>query len=154
MKNDFFYLRYIFRHKWFVFVAGIKLNVSIWRLLVHDLSKLLPVEWIAYRNYFYGQRSPSVDAAFNAAWLHHIHKNKHHWNYWVYIDTDGTTVIPMPDIYLREMVADWCGASRAIKGRWEVDDWYKLNCKSIIFHEDTKNSVLMLLNQIKEMHLF
>jgi hypothetical protein len=35
--------------------------------------------------------------------------------------------LPMPEKFVREMVADWMGAGRAITGRWDVNDWYRPN---------------------------
>jgi len=53
MKRNISYLKYIVRHKWFVFVAGTKVGCSWWRLFVHDASKFLPFEWCAYAKTFY-----------------------------------------------------------------------------------------------------
>lgn len=49
------YLRYVLRHKYFVYRAGRRLGVPRWRLLVHDLSKFSLTEWRAYAPYFYGE---------------------------------------------------------------------------------------------------
>lgn len=46
-------LKYLARHKWYVLHAGLKLNVPLWRLIVHDWSKLTPIEWFAYTDYFF-----------------------------------------------------------------------------------------------------
>ncbi len=50
------YLVYVLRHKYYVFVVGSRLRVSLWRLLVHDLSKFSWLEWTAYVEYFNGKR--------------------------------------------------------------------------------------------------
>ena len=147
MKKNWQYLKYIARHKWFVLVAGLKFKVSWWRLLIHDYSKFMPVEWTAYREFFYGERTPAVKAAFKKAWLHHIHINKHHWNHWTYNDTDGTSVLEMPDKYIREMLADWFGAGRAIQGKWCAWDWYAEHESKICLHENTRGEVERLLKQ-------
>lgn len=49
----------------------------------HDASKSMDDEYGPYDDYFYGgNRSYSVVEAFNKAWLLHIHRNPHHWQYW------------------------------------------------------------------------
>lgn len=48
------YLRYVLAHKWFVFIAGLRTGAPLWRLVIHDWSKLTPREWGAYVASFYG----------------------------------------------------------------------------------------------------
>jgi len=115
MKH-FQYLWYIIKHKWFVLIAGLRIGASIWRLLIHDMSKLLPSEWFAYANYFYRRKKkvvytigsngekkdippPKADQlgqefdwndpqrlAFDTAWLRHQKRNAHHWQYWLLVE--------------------------------------------------------------------
>lgn len=138
------YLSYVVRHKWFVLVAGIRTGAPLWRLLIHDWSKFLPVEWTPYVLSFYGpwkyaDRPPEVVAAFDRAWLHHQHTNPHHWQHWVLREDSGATkLLPIPDDLLREMLADWAGAGRAITGRWDVAGWYEKNKDRILMDRDTK----------------
>ena len=121
LRSHFRYLWYITRHKWFVFIECCKLGIP-WRGIVHDLSKLSPFEYNAYRLNFsfdweaYGSPMPEeLKDRFDEAWLHHIHKNPHHWQYWLLREDDGgTKLIPIPDVYRREMLADWRGAGKAI----------------------------------------
>lgn len=148
MKENWQYAKYLFRHKLFVLIAGIKYGVPIWRLLIHDWSKFMLIEWVAYRDFFYGERGPDgnrrpeVKAAFKRAWLHHIHLNPHHWNAWTNLDTDGVSVLPMPEKYWREMLADWYGAGRAITGEWRAGEWFDENEGKIVLHPDTKTMVV------------
>jgi hypothetical protein len=155
MKAHAKYLSYVIRHKWFVFQAGRRTKASLWRLFKHDWSKFLPSEWIAYTEYFYGEKSrlqreetddfryftqvqPYVDA-FNQAWLLHQHRNDHHWQHWMLINDDGSTqCLPMPLHVAREMIADWMGAKRAITGQWECAGWYAKNRDKIQLHPDTR----------------
>lgn len=51
--------KYLLKHKWHVFKAGLKLNVPLWRLVVHDWSKLTPIEWISYAAYFFSNPEAS-----------------------------------------------------------------------------------------------
>ena len=57
----------------------------------------------------------------------------------------------MPDIYIKEMVADWVGAGMAVTGKWDnVFEWYKKANISRFFHPETKEKVENLLDQLKE----
>jgi len=112
------YLKYLLRHKYFVFIAGLRRGVPLWQLIVHDYSKFMPREWLAYCNYFYG--TPD-EAAFRYAWNYHQKQNAHHWQYWVYPQDDGGLItLEIPEKYRREMLADWDGAGRAITGKWDT----------------------------------
>jgi hypothetical protein len=145
------YASYVGRHKWFVFVAGRRTHAPLWRLLIHDWSKMTRAEWSPYVRSFYGpwsykQRPLEVVAAFDAAWLHHQHANKHHWQHWVLREDSGATkVLEMPDPLVREMVADWMGAGRAITGKWEVAAWYEANREKILLGPETRIRVEELI---------
>jgi hypothetical protein len=56
--------------------------------------------------------------------------------------------LPMPEKYVREMVADWMGAGRAITGRWEVAQWYAKTREHIIVHPDTRARVEELIRSV------
>jgi hypothetical protein len=148
MRAHWGYAKYVARHKWFVFVAGRRTGVSLWRLIIHDWSKLTRAEWTPYVHSFYGPqpRTDAVKAAFNKAWLHHQHLNKHHWQHWVLREDSGTMkVLPMPEKYVREMVADWMGAGRAITGQWEVAEWYAKNRERILLADDSRELAEQLI---------
>lgn len=163
MKPHLKYLSYVIRHKWFVFVAGLRIGAPIWRLIIHDWSKFLPSEWIPYVNSFYGgERTDSIRAAFDRAWLHHQKRNKHHWQYWILLEDNpaqgkhllqspdeardfAVHALRMPTKYAYEMVADWMGAGRAITGKWEASEWYSKNRENIVLHPQTRELVETLL---------
>lgn len=118
-------LKYIWltcKHKIFVFRAGLRTRAPIWRLLIHDLSKFTRVEAPHYGRQFFGDQGDPL--AFSYAWLHHQRSNPHHWEYWIPITGHNRggygdlEPLPMPEWAVREMVADWLGASRAYEGRW------------------------------------
>ncbi len=218
------YLKYVLRHKWFVFVECLKLGVPIWFAIFHDWSKFLPSEWRAYADYFYGEKvqaprnamitnsegklvphmvaSDEVKADFNRAWNAHQKRNKHHWQYWLLrmdkpepqfwrqshdggmshvtlADGNGKTAaliydadlswlkveretelalvrdlnsvpipLPMPDVYRREMLADWRGAGRAINGNDNTLEWYRQNRDNIQLHPETRGWIEYQLNGI------
>ncbi len=103
MTKHWLYLRYVLRHKYFVFVAGRKLDVPLHRLILHDWTKFLPREWFPYTEYFYGEKvahptkqiiadegftplmivPPEVADAFDVAWNYHQKRNDHHWQFWL-----------------------------------------------------------------------
>ncbi len=147
------YLRYVLLHKWFVLVAGLRLGVPLWRLILHDWTKFLPCEWRPYVHFFYfaGMSRAraaalnyeySIDAetelCFEMAWNHHQKRNDHHFQYWVRIGDDGSLLIlAMPDVCRREMLADWRGAGRAL-GKPDTRTWYLANRDKMRLHPDTR----------------
>jgi hypothetical protein len=121
------------KHKYFVFIAGLGLKVSLWRLIWHDFSKFSWKELPHYQRQFFGKADNPK--GFINAWLHHQNTNDHHWEYW--IPRSGHTrcdppyennkPIPMSEPAVREMIADWLGASRAYGGKWpNSKEWYWL----------------------------
>jgi hypothetical protein len=147
------YLWYVLRHKWFVYVEGRGLDVARLQLLAHDWQKFTPAEWTPYVQTFYGPKpSPrradggydpnAVSDAFDRAWLHHQKVGgKHHWQYWVLPLDDGDyKVLPIPDRYRREMLADWRGAGRAL-GKPDTRGWYEVNQHNIWLHPETREWV-------------
>jgi hypothetical protein len=151
------YFTYLARHKWFVFLAGRRTGAPVWRLLIHDWSKFLPVEWIPYAVKFYGSpvgSDPPAEItrrrdAFDRAWLHHQHWNQHHWQHFLLKeDSGGFRALRMPDSLAKEMVADWMGAGRAITGQWDVLPWYQANREKIILHPTTRVLVDKILVEV------
>lgn len=130
------YLKYILHHKWLVFIECCKEGL-IWRGLAHDFSKLLPFEFFAYANKFYGEKPLSVETGrwWQYAWLHHQHGNKHHWNYWV-VDQINKKALPMPRKYVLEMLCDW--RAMANKFNCAPKDNYLRRKNMIILHPDTR----------------
>lgn len=95
----------------------------------HDASKSKLDEYDAYDSYFYGNnRSFDVCNKFDIAWLKHIHRNPHHWQYWVLINDDpneGVKVLDMPINYIIEMICDWWSFSWKSGNLYEIFDWYE-----------------------------
>lgn len=157
MNKHLKYAHYVLRHKFYVYQEGRKLGLGRIQLLIHDFQKFLPSEWFPYVETFYGEKtSPrrsdggydpnSVSEAFDRAWLHHQKAGgKHHWQYWLLpLDDGGVKTLPMPHKYRLEMVADWRGAGRAIKGHGpekadeETRKWYSSNQYKMVLHPDTR----------------
>ena len=66
----------ILQHKFYVLLAGLYLNVSLWQLIVHDLSKFSKAEFKPYAKYFLDGKVNKEEFMF--AWLNHLSVNKHH----------------------------------------------------------------------------
>ena len=122
----------------------------------HDLSKRSKEEYDAYDDYFYGKDEADEDdqevinEAFDYAWLHHIHHNPHHWQYWVLIsDDEGTKALEMPEKFVYEMIADWWSFSWKSGNLREIFDWYEKHKSKMRLHPDTKKLVEKILNGIK-----
>lgn len=146
------YLRYVVRHKWFVFLACCAHGIPL-AGITHDLSKFRPDEWFAYVASFYGKagRTPEVRAAFDRAWLFHQHRNPHHWQHWVLREDSGKTkVLEMPERYCVEMFCDWVGAGRAMgKGTNDVVDWYEKNTETILLAPLNRNHIEGLIAEAR-----
>ena len=120
----------------------------------HDASKLMPNEYHAYDDYFYGgNRSNQVAKAFEYAWLQHQNKNPHHWQYWVLINDDPGNgqlkALEMPVPYVLEMIADWWAFSWKDGDLGEIFDWYDKQKDFILLHPKTKKLVEKILELIR-----
>lgn len=98
--------KYILRHKYYVGLECFKMGLY-WHAITHDLSKFLPSEFFPYMENFHGggKNRRSMDEA----WVKHKNRNKHHWDFWT--KGDGTP-IPIPEKYVKQMIADWKGMGR------------------------------------------
>ena len=117
----------------------------------HDNSKLSPEEYDPYDAYFYGgNKSHKVVADFNYAWLHHIHQNPHHWQYWILThDDEPEEILEMPVEYVVEMIADWWSFSWKSGKLDEIFGWYDKH-KNMKLHPKTRKLVEDILTRIKE----
>lgn len=164
------FLKSLLWHKWYVFLAGLKTGVPLWRLIVHDWQKFTPQEFPYYARHFFGvddeyknnetmeafQKYGVVEAApfghfederFALAWLHHENTAPHHWGYWIARSGKYQKPLPMPETYIREMIADWMGAERAYGGTWNMEKWLSKNWTGITknMHHRTVNRLHGLL---------
>lgn len=169
MNSHWQYLKYVLRHKWFVFIYGREIGLPFWQLLIHDWTKFLPSEWFPYVDNFYGDDIDSItrtewlraglpiigdweqfreklvnsrQSRFESAWNHHQKRNPHHWQYWLLtMDTGAEIVLEMPEKYRLEMLADWRGAGRAITGEDNTADWYLSNRDKMRLHPNTRSEI-------------
>jgi hypothetical protein len=111
------YIRTLEDHIKYVQEAGKLIGANEDQLAFHDDSKWSEAEFPGYAMHFQGG---GAAAEFSRAWLHHIHKNPHHWQHWIFPDNfipkDSKVengAVEMPYCYALEMVADWMGDQMA-----------------------------------------
>lgn len=134
------------------FLDGEKLAEAMLNAEQHDESKYTKEEYDAYDAYFYGDhaRPPEVQAAFDKAWLHHIHNNPHHWQHWVLLEDDPNIgsigkALEMPLEYVYEMIADWWTFSWRNNNLMEVFSWYESHRNHIFMNVKTRAIVESVL---------
>lgn len=158
------YNQYLQEHRDNVAKAFYWLNDNVPHLMVddyetqitaaHDKSKSDPEEYEAYDKYFYGKdKSSEVKEQFNKAWLHHIHNNQHHWQYWILNNDDpeeGELILDMPYNFIVEMVCDWWAFSFKQNKLYEIFNWYDDHKKYIKLSDNTRSLVEYILSEIKK----
>lgn len=150
------YLWLTIKHKAFVLRAGLWTKAPLWRLVIHDWSKFMPSEAPHYGRQFFGDKGDP--AGFARAWLHHQNSNPHHWEYWIprsaHNRGDGDKEpLEMPEWAVREMAADWMGASRVYEGRWPTPEswpWLEKNLGTIRVHPNTIDAIVRILAEAFE----
>ncbi|MFA5300726.1 MAG: DUF5662 family protein [Lutibacter sp.] len=147
------YRRSLYTHLSHVWTACNKLGIPFAHAEKHDASKYQPQEFIHYARRFFG---PNDDPkGFALAWLHHVHNNPHHWQYWIFQDEwelDGADIelgmVEMPRIYCVEMIADWLGASMAYSGSWDMSEWLLKNLPRVRLHNKSEKFLLSVLYEL------
>lgn len=123
-----------------------RLGVPDSQMVRHDQSKWSPEEFPHYARHFHGDKGDL--ASFQRAWLHHQNHNPHHWEYWISRSHWLNDALPMPENYVREMVADWMGASMAYTGSWSIDEWCTENIPKMRMHAETRVLVGNVLGEL------
>ena len=116
----------------------------------HDMSKFSPSEFAAYENYFYREdTSDRSERELDEAWCHHIHANKHHWQYWVIIQDDDGQAKPinMPFEYICEMICDWQSFSLDDPNNTAMH-YYESHKDAMVISEYTKTTIEALLHYL------
>ena len=119
----------------------------------HDASKSLPDEYVAYDRYFYGgNRSHDVVANFRYAWLMHIHRNPHHWQFYVLMNDEpgeGVIALDMRYDHILEMICDWWAFSWKEGNLFEIFKWYDEHKDYMRLSPKTRKTVEDILKKIK-----
>lgn len=120
--------------------------------LGHDSSKYDPIEFYSYLRHFYPYDDMENDKysedEYEQAWLHHIHNNEHHWNYWVLVDSDGVVPLEMPKECVYEMIADWASFAFRSKKPEELQSWYDSHKDKMMLHSNTRKLVEKLVPEM------
>lgn len=149
MKRYWAYFKYVCRHKWYFVIAAYNIGVSFKSIITHDLSKFLPSEFFPYaRTYYTQDGTPTfIDSIeLDKAWLLHQRRNRHHPNYWTYIDDGGVIhSIDIPDEYILEMIADWLTMEQTIPGSASAAAYYLKIRHVAYFHKNTDQKIINLL---------
>ena len=128
------------------------MNNAIYEADQHDHSKWGVPEYNDYDAYFYGgNRSYEVVQNFKYAWMHHQHRNPHHWQYWVLVNDDpgeGIVALPMPMRYIYEMIADWWTFSWASGDLASIFSWYEAHKDYMMLHKTTRIIVEDILQRM------
>jgi hypothetical protein len=166
------YANYIYEHKqnvrkafeWFqekypelLNVLGIDPVAMQKQIEEHDASKTEPDEYNAYDVWFYGvngvkNRSAAVLNDYRRAWLLHIHRNPHHWQYWILISDDPesmVTALDMPTNYILEMICDWWSFSWKQGKLDEIFNWYDERKEHMTMSYRTIRIVELILDLIQ-----
>ncbi len=120
----------------------------------HDDSKIILDEYEPYDTYFYGKnKSYQVIQDFEYAWLRHIHRNPHHWQYWVLNHDDQNeleSIMDMPENYILEMICDWWSFSWNSGNLYKIFDWYEKNGSRMKLSDKTRKKVEFILERIRK----
>lgn len=112
----FKHLGVVLKHKFLVFKYCCKAGIPF-RGLFHDTTKFSFTEFFLSAKYFDGTKSPTIiernfKEGISEICLHHIGRNKHHWQYWLDYDRNQIIVGRMPYKCCVEYVCDMLSASK------------------------------------------
>lgn len=159
MSNLIKHIKIIMNHRKYVrkacFSAGL-----YWQGLVHDLSKYSLTE-LSMCKYYTGKGSPHQVAreilGYSPSWIHHFHRNKHHWEFWCETTSDGVwNPIKIPYKYIIEMFCDFVGAGKSYNmTSWTTAtplEYWEAKCKGKrLMHQDSVKLFESLLKRMQKM---
>lgn len=153
------HLKTIVIHKWYVYQACAKCGLH-WRGIVHDLSKFSPTELLELGKYYKEGTSPvNIARAKNGvskAWLHHMGRNRHHWQYWVDFlpNSNQGVAMDMDRDSMIELVCDWVGAGKAYeKEKWteaRLTEYWNSRNHEFLMSDKTRFTIRLWLDEIEE----
>lgn len=119
----------------------------------HDDSKFKPIEFEAYRKYFYpidgvDTDKEAIQVDYDRAWKHHYKNNPHHWEYWCGYDQDKERE-SLPFIrqaYHVEMMCDWMAMSKFNNNT--VPDWWNSNQDKIVMCDEDRTFTTKLMSML------
>lgn len=144
-------------HKIAVYQAGVELSRNeklkdifteqtkedfLRNLWLHDMSKFSANEAFGYAMYNFSDPHPESKEGFEAAWHHHKMNNPHHPEYWLNPNRSGELEpLPMPPIYIVEMIADWIGAGKTYGST--LEEWLPKNISKFKFKHLSKTAEII-----------
>lgn len=153
------HLKTITYHRWQVRRGCFKVGLY-WRGLTHDLSKYTPTEFLVGAKYYQGIRSPNsaerVEKGYSLSWMHHKGRNRHHWEYWTDLDVKlGVYApVPMPRVFLVEMVMDRIAACKVYQGKQYTDasalEYLQKGVDRIRMHPQTRQELEHILTMLRD----
>ena len=161
MSRRWGHFKTITKHRHLVMVHCFRVGLY-WRGLMHDLSKYSWVEFsTGVRYYQGGRRSPNAaereQCGASAAWMHHKGRNKHHFEYWtdLNLQTRQYGPVPMPTVYLVEMVMDRIAACKVYRGKDYTDAsaleyLERATAEYGMIHPDTLKRLRYLLTMLRD----
>lgn len=157
IKKALKHIKLVLRHKWWVFKFCCKIGLP-WRGFMHDWSKFSITEFGESVKYYVGTHSPIVESrsvnGYSYAWIHHVSKNKHHFQYWVDFTSKGIIPVMMPYKYVAEMICDRLAAGKIYAGKnWTQEEplnYYMKERKNAIIHESVDKILIDFFTQIKD----
>lgn len=159
MSNLWNHFKTISYHK--ILVAKGCFKIGLYKQgILHDLSKYSPSEFVVGVRYYQGTRSPNSaereEKGYSTAWMHHKGRNKHHYEYWIdFSQVEKRMVpVPMPNIYIAEMVMDRIAASKVYEGENYHDgsplQYFRRFKKHDDMHRETEEKLERLLVMLAE----
>jgi hypothetical protein len=153
-------LKSLLFHKWQVLKIGLRVGgIPLWQLVIHDWSKFTPIEFVNYSRYKYGIKNKNE---WCKAWFHHLHYNPHHPEHWLlswrgnpefYSNigeniTSFVVVLPIPEVYVREMIVDFMATSKELSNSYDISRWLNKNGPLMKLHDDTITRIDSVMQEI------
>lgn len=114
----------------------------------HDMSKLYDDEYYPYERHWYSENLEGDERridqnAYDIAVLKHIHRNPHHWQYWVFPAGNGKDekIFPMDYNYVVEMICDWWSFSWASGNLMDIFTWWVDYQNKARFADETRSLI-------------
>lgn len=144
------YFRYVMYHKYIMFAIGCHMGLPYRCLFLHDMDKLNPKAFHYGALTFYddngNQRAYEETEQYQAVWLDHQKRNKHHWQAWVLIGDDGSIKpLPIHYPYAHEMVADYIAFSVSVPDSLSASEYYLRKKDHMVLHPLTRSTIELLL---------
>lgn len=113
-----------------------------YNLWIHDISKFSADEAFGYA--MYNRSTGHGKQEFELAWHHHKMNNPHHPEHWLNPNRSGTLEpLPMPNMYILEMIADWIGAGKTYGST--LEEWLPKNIDKFLFAEPKKVAEMIMV---------